>query len=251
MNKNIKEIGHLSFKLKDTKRFRDFYENTLGLNIGFSLKTPKGEERIIYYQLSHGQFIEIFPETSVLTWADYDGHNHDEYYSYQYTTLGKGEGKKIQDPEFNTWMVNEKPWYISKVTYNTKDLQKAKTFYRDILEMELILDTPNLVHVKVNEEQVIELVNKPYPMDNCTNNKGQCHFALIVHDIELAAKRMNEKGILLYYGPKTSKKPYTGPYEKVAHTENSYNFYIQDYDDNEIEVMAYSKESFQLKYGTE
>ena len=251
MNANIKEIGHLSFKLKNTEKIRNFYENTLGLNVGFSLKTDKGEERIIYYQLHHGHFIEIFPETSVLSWTDYDGHNHDEYYSYQHTTLGEGEGETIQDPEFNTWKINKGPLYISKVTYNCNDLQKAKTFYRDILEMDIVLDTPDLVYVKVNEEQVIELRNKPYPKDNCTNNKGQCHFALIVHDIELAAKRLNEKGVQLYHGPKTSNRPYTGAYEKVAHTEKSYNFYIQDYDDNEIEVMAYSDESFQVKYALE
>ena len=70
MNTNIKEIGHLSFKLKDTKKFRDFYENTLGLKVGFSLKTAEGEERIIYYQLHHGHFIEIFPETSLRGWPE-------------------------------------------------------------------------------------------------------------------------------------------------------------------------------------
>lgn len=251
MNTNIKEIGHLSFKLKNTERFRDFYENTMGLKVGFTLKTEKGEERIIYYQLRHGQFIEIFPETSRGGWPEYDGHNHDEYYSYQYTTLGQGDGETVRDPEFNTWKVNKGPLYITKVTYNCKDLQKAKTFYTDILGMDLILDTPDCVHVKVGGEQVIELLNKPYPKDNCTNNKGQCHFALIVHDIELAAKELTEKGVQLYYGPKTMGRPYTTPYEKVAHTENSYNFYIQDYDDNEIEVMAYSDESFQVKYAAE
>ena len=64
MNSNIKEIGHVSFKLKDTARFRDWYENTLGLNVGFVLQKVPGEDYIIYYQLHRGQFIEIFPESS-------------------------------------------------------------------------------------------------------------------------------------------------------------------------------------------
>lgn len=248
MNTNVKEIGHLSFKLKNTQKFRQFYENELKLPIGFILKTPDGEDRIIYYQLDHGQFIEIFPETKQAGWPDYDGHNHDEYYSYQYTTLGIGEGKTIQDPEFNTWKVNEGEQFISKVTYHSNDIKKVKDFYVNILNLDVVLDTPDCVHIKVNDEQIIEILNKPYPKDNCTNNKGQCHYALIVEDIELSARRLEAKGIQLYHGPKTMHMPYTEPYEKVPHSENSYNFYIQDPDDNEIEVMSYSPESFQLVY---
>lgn len=251
INTNIKEIGHVSFRLKSTVPFRNFYEKTLGLRVGFSLMTGSGEERIIYYQLHHGHFIEIFPETSVLKWTEYDGHNREEDYSYQCTTLGGGEGKLIRDPEYNTWKINEGPLYISRVTYDCRNLQRAKSFYGDILGMDFLLDTPECVLAKVNEEQVIELRNRPYPKDNCTNNKGQRHIALIVHDIELAAERLRGKGIQLYYGPKMKNRPYLTSYQKVAHTEHSYNFYIQDYDDNEIEVMAYSDQSFQVKYALE
>ena len=42
MNSNIKEIGHVSFKLKDTARSRAWYEDTLGLKVGFVLqKVPE------------------------------------------------------------------------------------------------------------------------------------------------------------------------------------------------------------------
>lgn len=37
-------------------------------------------------------------------------------------------------------------------------------------------------------------------------------------------------------------------WRREMNTENSYNFFIQDYDDNEIEMMAYSDESLQVKY---
>ena len=248
MNTNIKEIGHVSFKLKNVKVFRDWYENVLGLNVGFILQKNPGEDYIIYYQLNKGQFIEIFPETSFLSWADYDGHNHDEYYSYQHSTLGTGEGVFMQDPEFNSWIVNEGEKYISKVTYHVKDLKRSVAFYTDIYECDVIDQNEEKAYIRINDYQCVELIQHAYPKDNCTNNKGQCHYALIVNDIEAFAKDMVNKGIQLYHGPKTMGKPYTGPYVLEKHSENSYNFYIQDPDDNEIEVMAYSEDSFQVKY---
>ena len=105
MNSNIKEIGHVSFKLKDVKAFRNWYENVLGLNVGFILQKNLGEDYIIYYQLHKGQFIEIFPENSFISWADYDGHNNEELYSYQYSTLGTGSGELVSDPEGNKWQI--------------------------------------------------------------------------------------------------------------------------------------------------
>ncbi len=248
MNSNIKEIGHVSFKLKDTARFRDWYENTLGLNVGFVLQKVPGEDYIIYYQLHRGQFIEIFPESSILAWTDYDGHNHDEWYSYQYTTLGEGKGIKMQDPEYNTWMVGDGEKYISKITYHVKDLQKSLDFYTKIFELDVIAQDDTSALIFVNDYQSIELIRHPYPRDNCTNNKGQCHYALIVKDISAFAEDMVNKGIQLWHGPKTNANPYTGPYVPVKHSENTYNFYMQDPDDNEIEVMCYSEDSFQVKY---
>lgn len=248
MNSNIKEIGHVSFKLKDTAKFRDWYENTLGLNVGFILQKVPGEDYIIYYQLHRGQFIEIFPESSVLSWKDYDGHNHDEWYSYQHATLGQGDGVKMRDPEYNTWMVNDGEKYISKITYHVKDLQKSLDFYTKIYELDVIKKTDTSAHVRINDYQSIELIEHPYPKDNCTNNKGQCHYALIVEDIKAFADDMVNKGIQIWHGPKALSKPYTEPYVPIKHSENTYNFYMQDPDDNDIEVMCYSEDSFQVKY---
>lgn len=249
MNKNVKEIGHISYKLKNEKEFRNYYENVLGLNIGSILKTSNNEDRIIYYQLNRGQFIEIFPETSAMGWPTYDGYNKEQDLSYQYATIGNGNNsKETRDPENNILYINDGELYISKLTFNVNNLTKSKKFYTDILNLDIIDETEKYVHIKVNNTQIIELINHPYPKNNCTNNKGYCHFALIVHDIELSAQRMSKKGIQLYHGPKTMKDPYTEPYKKVPHSENTYNFYIQDYDDNEIEDMCYSPESYQLKH---
>lgn len=249
MNSNVKEIGHVSFKLKNEKEFRNFYENVLGLKTGFILKNKQGEDRIVYYQLNRHQFIEIFPENSTMQWPTYDGRSKEDHYSYQYTSIGNGDCTKlVKDPEGNQWSFNGKERFISKVTYHVNDLQKAKTFYSNILLLDLIEDTSERVIVKFNEYQVVELLNTPYPDDNCTNDKGYCHFALIVHDIVKEARRLEALGVQFYHGPKTFNMPYTAPYEAVKHTENTYNFYMQDYDDNEIEVMGYTPESFQVTY---
>lgn len=248
MNSNIKEIGHVSFKLKDVKAFRNWYENVLGLNVGFILQKNPGEDYIIYYQLHKGQFIEIFPENSFISWADYDGHNNEELYSYQYSTLGTGSGELVSDPEGNKWQIGQGDKFISKVTYHVKDLNRSIDFYKNIYELDIVCQNEKSALIKINEYQCVELIEYDYSGNNCTNNKGQCHYALIVNDIEQFAEDMVRKGIQLYHGPKLMNKPYTGPYVLEKHSENSYNFYMQDPDDNEIEVMAYSEESFQVKY---
>lgn len=248
MNSNIKEIGHIAFKLKDAATFEDWYENTLGLNVGFTMKKD-GEDYIIYYQLRRGQFIEIFPEYSSGTrWPEYDGHNREEDFSYQYATLGEGEGKQLVDPENNKWFVNEGEKYISKVTYHVKDIKKSINFYKNIFELDVTENDNQKAYVKINDYQVIELIEHAYPKDNCTKAKGQNHYALIVNDIAAFAKDMEAKGIQLWHGAKIYNKPYTEPYVPEKHSENTYNFYMQDPDDNEIEVMCYSEESFQVKY---
>lgn len=252
MNNNIKEIGHVSFRLKYTERFRQYYENVLGLKTAFCLRTENGEPRIIYYQLNRGQFIEIFPETSTFKWSDYDGHNHDADYSYQYTTIGIGRNPQTMvDPEGNSWKINPGEHYISKVTYHSKDLEKQKKFYKDVLGLDLVTDTPEKLLVRVNDFQTVELLYHPYSKDNCTNNKGQCHYALIVKDITKMARMLETLKIQLWHGPKLQKMPYTEPYQPEKHSENSYNFYIQDPDDNEIEIMGYSEDSLQLKYAAQ
>lgn len=251
MNQNVKEIGHISFKLKNEKAFRDFYENTLKLKTGFILKNKLDEDRIVYYQLNRHQFIEIFPENSITTWPTYDGKSKEDRYSYQYATLGSGNHHDlIKDPEGNQIIVNEGEKYISKLTYHVNNLQKAKTFYTDVLLLDLLEATAEKVIVKINDDQCLELLNKSYPDDNCTDDKGYCHFALIVHDIVKEARRLEAMNVQLYHGPKTFKMPYTEAYQAVKHTENTYNFYMQDFDDNEIEVMGYSDESFQVVYSS-
>jgi catechol 2,3-dioxygenase-like lactoylglutathione lyase family enzyme len=248
MNPNIKEIGHVSFKLKNTKVFRDCYENVLQLPVGFILQKKEGEDYIIYYQLRHGQFLEIFPESSILSWDDYDGHNHDELYSYQYATLGTGDVKEMSDPEGNRWQLGQGDLYISKVTYHVKDLSKSLDFYKNIYECDVLEADDKRALIQINDTQSVELIEYAYPQDNCTNNKGQCHYALIVKDIVAFAKDMKEKGVQIWHGPKALTGPYEEDYVPVKHSENTYNFYVQDPDDNDIEVMQYSEDSLQVKY---
>ncbi|MBR4471801.1 MAG: VOC family protein [Erysipelotrichaceae bacterium] len=185
-----------------------------------------------------------------MSWPEYDGNNHEEYYSYQYATLGQGEGRPVRDAENNLWYINEGEQYISKITYHVKDLQKSIDFYSKIYELDVQKTNEDTALVTINDYQTVELIQYDYSKDNCTNNKGQCHYALIVNDISAFAKDMTEKGITIWHGPKLMSKSYTeeDPYIPVKHSENTYNFYMQDPDDNEIEVMCYSEDSFQVKY---
>ena len=148
------------------------------------------------------------------------------------------------------WHVGEGELYISKVTYHVKDLERSSGFYSKIYELEVTKKDEKTAYVTVNDYQQIELIEYDYPLSNCINNKGQCHYALIVNDIDVFTKNMVNKGLTIWHGPKLMAKPYTkeDPYVPVKHSENTYNFYMQDPDDNEIEVMCYSEDSFQVKY---
>ena len=145
-------------------------------------------------------------------------------------------------------IINDGELYISKLTYHVKDLNKAKSFYSNILLLDLVEDNEERVLVKMNDFQILELIQHPFSGNNNTDNKGYCHFALIVHDIVKEARRLEAIGTQLYHGPQTMNYPYTTPYEAVKHSENTYNFYMHDVDDNEIEIMQYSDESFQVVY---
>lgn len=248
MDTNIKEIGHVSFRIKNKEAMKEFYHHTLGLNLGFLLKNQYDEERILYYQLHKGLYIECFPVTKTSGYPEYDGLGHCKDHSYQYTTLGIGEGEKVVDPEGNVWMVNKGELYISKVTYYVNDIKRSVAFYRDIVEADIEEETVDHAIVRMNDYQTIELIFHPYPKNNYTTNKGHCHYALIVHDIEKFARKLESKDVQIWCAHKEKNNPYTTPYQKVKHTENSYNFFITDPDDNNIEVMGYSPESLQLKY---
>lgn len=251
MNSNVKEIGHVSFKIFDEKPFRHFYEDVLCLKTGFVLKTSDGKDRIVYYQLNRGQFLEVFPKVNPGDWPEYEGHSNEDILSYQYTTIGTGnEPKKIQDPEGNTFKIHEGEKFISKITYHVRDLDKSKKFYQEVLNLDILEENPNKVQVAINDFQIIELLKYSYAGDNRTDNKGFCHYALIVNDIEKEAKRFEQLGYLMTNGPKNMNNWYSKehPYQAVKHSEKSYNFYIQDPDDNEIEIMAYSDESYQVQY---
>ena len=250
MNQNVKEIGHLAFRVKNQEQMMKFFKEDLGLNIGFILKSQAGLDRIIYFQLNHGQFIELFPEPA-MNWPDYDGHNAEGKYGYHHVTLGTGTAAIQQDLEENRWAVNDRPLYISKVTYYCNDMQKNKKFYTEVLDLDLVEENQEHVLIKVNEEQQIELLNKPHTDENNCQSHGFHHYALIVHDIEKMAEFCVNKGITLYHGDKGQNNPYTEPYVPVKHSEHSYNFWIQDFEDNEIEVMAYSEESLQVVHAAE
>jgi predicted enzyme related to lactoylglutathione lyase len=117
--------------------------------------------------------------------------------------------------------------YISKVIYHVRNLQKSMDFYSKIYELDVKQTSVTSALVGINEDQEIELIEHNSPKDNCTNNKGQCHYALIVKEIVACAQDIKEKGIQIWYGPKAMTKPYTTYYIPVRHSEQTYNFYYR------------------------
>lgn len=219
------------------------------LPVGFMLQNNRNENRIIYYQLNRHQFIEIFPETSTGKWDRYDGQNHDAELSWQAAVIGKKENaREIRDPEGNRLIADEKEKYISELRYNVKSLDRSLQFYQNVL----FLDTERLSEkqaaVRINEDQTLLLTELPYSGINSTENKGYCHFALIVKDIVSEVRRLESLNWPLTHGPQYLNDPYTELYTAVPHSENTFNFYTQDPDGNDIEVMQYTPESFQVVY---
>jgi len=59
-------------------------------------------------------------------------------------TLGTGTATIQQDLEENRWAVNDRPLYISKVTYYCNDMQKNKKFYTEVLDLILLKRIKNM-----------------------------------------------------------------------------------------------------------
>lgn len=57
----IKGIAHLAFLVKDLDESLDFYVNKLGFKKKFTLNNDNGSTWIIYIEIGHNQFIELFP----------------------------------------------------------------------------------------------------------------------------------------------------------------------------------------------
>jgi catechol 2,3-dioxygenase-like lactoylglutathione lyase family enzyme len=146
---------------------------------------------------------------------------------------------------------------ITKIThcsFRCNNFEKTLSFYRDILEIPLTFTLRNedgsvwLSYLEVAPGEFIELFNEAYKGKNEWKPKGHHHTCLLVDDIQETARALESKGVLLTHGPVALQSPFRVPY-RVEGTRgqcNSWAFYIQDPEGNEIEFMQYTPESLQV-----
>ncbi|MBC8537145.1 VOC family protein [Feifania hominis] len=157
---------------------------------------------------------------------------------------------------------------IAHVSFKCNDFEKMCSFYRDTMGFEQIFTLPYegaildahrhegfregdtwIAYFKINDRQFVELFNTPYEAKYSIPSYSFMHFSVLVEDIIAAARHFENKGVQLWAGPKHVKKPYTAPYPGDRRGQcNSYAFYIQDPEGNEIEVMQFTEDSLQLNW---
>ena len=129
---------------------------------------------------------------------------------------------------------------IAHMAIEISDLDKSIEFYCGAIGLERKFDGKNkdgkisMVYLKVCEGVFIEMfpsgIHKPDRKDYLI---GYHHLCFEVDDINVAAEKMQSKGIIL-----------THPVTKGS--DNSYQFWVNDPDGNPIEFMQYTAESLQL-----
>lgn len=134
-------------------------------------------------------------------------------------------------------------FYTKKLELPVKYVVKYKEYInrpdRKVL-YERALKTPEAIfnaYIEVAPGQFIEMFHanenqKDHPGFN--ENKGYSHFAVMVDDIHQTYNEYLSKGINVISGP--SKGP-----------SGTWQFWIADPDDNRIEVMQFTEDSYQIK----
>lgn len=163
-------------------------------------------------------------------------------------------------------MTNNHMTHLAHITFKCNDFEKMCSFYRDTMGFEQMFTLPYqgniaaahthegihegdtwLAYFKIDDRSFIELFNEPYDTTYHIPQYSFMHFSVLVEDIVQAARHFEEKGLVLWAGPRHVNNPYVGPYpgNKTGQC-GSYAFYIQDPEGNEIEVMQFTPASLQL-----
>lgn len=166
-------------------------------------------------------------------------------------------GKYINRLSHCTFCCNDYPKMV-KFYEEVMGLEKLFTinFEQDIIDGYLEKGYPLeakpgdewISYMKIAPKEFIELFNVPYIGRNDTKNQEFHHVCLLVEDIFQAAKELEDKGLTLWHGPEWMEEPFTKPFaeEGTFGQCNSYGFYVQDPEGNEIEIMQYTENSLQV-----
>jgi catechol 2,3-dioxygenase-like lactoylglutathione lyase family enzyme len=143
---------------------------------------------------------------------------------------------------------------LTHCSFRCNDFEKTLAFYRDILEIPIAFTLRNedgsvwLTYLEIAPGEFIELFNERYSGKNDWAPKGHHHTCFLVLDIQEAARSLESKGVLLTKGPIALWDPYRIPYKLDCKQGqcNSWCFFVQDPEGNEIEFMQYTAESLQV-----
>lgn len=251
----FKEIGHLAFRVRDYKGMQGFYRDKLKIDKSFCLHNKQGEERIGYFGLPNGHFIEMFP-LQPSNPHGFVGDNSRERHSFQYGWLSEAIESDpiwVEDVEQNQWKADSvNPYAVEGLmgaTFYCKKYENMKAFYKDVLGLTMTEDKGQSCCFTMKSGQHIELIAADYIEDNRTENRAFHHMALLTDNILKAARILEDRGILLSHGSKLRNPAYTQPFHSVCKlgSDGSYAFYFSDPEDNEIEAMQYTEDSMQLR----
>jgi catechol 2,3-dioxygenase-like lactoylglutathione lyase family enzyme len=143
---------------------------------------------------------------------------------------------------------------MTHCSFRCNNFEKTLAFYREILEIPLAFTLRNedgsvwLAYLQIAPGEFIELFNETYAGKNEWAPKGHHHTCFLVEDIQEAAGTLESKGVLLTRGPVDMAGPYRIPYKLDCKRGqcNSWAFFVQDPEGNEIEFMQYTPESLQV-----
>ena len=141
---------------------------------------------------------------------------------------------------------------IIHAAMKVKDLEASIKFY-SLLGFKYAYDLKKddgsiwLVYLANEHHQFIELFPGRDGGDKAVN-QSYFHICYKVTGIAEFAHMLQDNGVTLFNGPAWVNNPWTTPYVPTKAKCNSYAFFIQDPDGNDIEVMEYTPESMQLAY---
>lgn len=237
---------------------RAFLTGRLGLKHAFSLYDACGDERIGYYRLPDGHFVELFPKRALRDHG-FTGSADPDGFSFRGGWLGSDACGApvaapcvVTDAEGSRWMLDGAGQCadgLFGVTLRCRCFEQTLAFYRDALGL-IIEETSRGALARVASGQWIELIDEPYTAENAIRNRAFSHVALLTDDIVSVSQRLEARGLGLSHGSSLANPYFDRPYGELAQpgSDGSYAFYVMDPEGNDIEAMQYTEASLQCAH---
>lgn len=141
---------------------------------------------------------------------------------------------------------------LGYVALRCKDFENMKNFYVEKLGFKehFIPDVHNekmkCTYLSVSEGQFIELIDEKYEGDNDFAHHSPNHFCFELDNYAQVIRDLEAKGIPVYPGPRALMMELSKPYEEIKPGMcGSLCAFIQDPEENDIELMQFTEKSLQ------